>query len=140
MTASVTRRSWVFLAFWFVAVGVTAWSGTRVDAYMLHVMRVPLPHPYPWQGVLLIIGLQTIEVLVFYAIIRPESYRRSWLRTLVALLMSLALVGFFGIQLMHASAYVVWHWLWIAFSSGAFVVLLGISVTQTLRANAAQQP
>jgi len=137
MKPVLTRRSLPFIGFWLVGAGITAWSGTRVDPYMLHVMGVPLPHPYPWQGVLLIIGIQTIEVLLFYALVRPGSYQRSWVRALLALLLSLMLLGFFGASLMHAPPYMVWHWLWIACASVTLLVLFSISVIQKLRAHAA---
>jgi len=137
MKPVLTRRSLPFIGFWLVGTGITAWSGTRVDPYMLHVMGVPLPHPYPWQGVLLIVGIQTIEVLLFYALVRPGSYQRSWVRALLALLLSLVLLGFFGVSLMHAPPYMVWHWLWIACASVTLLVLFSISVIQKLRAHAA---
>jgi hypothetical protein len=104
---------------------------------MLHVMGVPLPHPYPWQGVLLIVGIQSVEVLLFYALVRPGSYQRSWMRALLAFLLSIVLLGFFGASLMHAPPYMVWHWLWIACASVTLLVLFSISVIQKLRAHAA---
>jgi hypothetical protein len=124
----ITRRSLPFAIFWLVGVGIVVWAGGQVDGYKLYVMRVPLPHPYPWSHVLMTIGIQSVEVALFYALIRPESYSRSWIRALLALVLSLALSIFFFFMLMHAPPFAVWHWVWLAFASVVFLTLLGVSV------------
>jgi drug/metabolite transporter (DMT)-like permease len=137
MRRRITYRSWSFVALWALGVTLLLWSGTQVDGYKLYVLGEPLPHPYPWQGVFVEIGILSVESLAFYAVIRPESYSNSWLRALASLLLSLGLLVFFGLMLMHAPPHAVWHWLWLAFVCIAFLSLLGISGVNAFRAHAA---
>lgn len=133
MRERFTYRSWIFVAFWAAGVAILIRSGNQVDGYKLHVMGEPLPHPYPWRGVLVETGILSVESLAFYAVIRPESYNLSWLRALGSLLLSLALLVFFALMLMHAPPHAVWHWLWLASASTAFLGLLSSSAINALR-------
>ena len=133
----LTRGEWAFLASWLLGLAVLAISGNQIDGYQLHVQRVPLPHPYPWRGIAVMVGVLSTEVLLFYAIIRPRSYDHSWLRALSALLVSLGLALFFGAQLMHAPPFMVWHWLVLACAVVSFLVLLSASVVGARRRHAA---
>jgi hypothetical protein len=100
------------------------WAGGQVDGYLLHVMNVPLPHPYPWRGVATIAGIQSIEVLLVYAVMRPWLHRISWRRARAGLLLALVLLLSFGVTLMHAPPFMVWHWIWLVGGSVALLVLL----------------
>jgi hypothetical protein len=137
MTQRVTYRSWIFVALWAVGLALLLWSGSQVDGYKLYVLGEPLPHPYPWHGVLVEVGILSAESLAFYALIRPESYRNSWLRALGSVLLSLGLLAFFGLMLMHAPPHAVSHWFWLAAVCIAFLILLSISAVNAFRARAA---
>ena len=80
---------------------------------MLHIQRVPLPHPYPWLGVLTFLGVQAVEVGLLALVLRPRSYSSSWRRSLAATVACLSLGVYFGLRLMHAPPYLVFHWLWV---------------------------
>ena len=137
MRQPITYRSWIFVASWAAGVAILLWSGTQVDGYKLYVLREPLPHSYPWPGVFVEIAILSVESLAFYAVIRPESYRNSWLRALGGVSLSLGLLVFFGIMLMHAPPHAVWQWLWLASVCIAFLGLLCISAVNAFRAHAA---
>lgn len=119
---------------WLVGLALLAWSGTSVDAYKLHVLDVPLPHPYPWNEVIVMAAVLTGEHLVLYAVVRPLSYDRSWGRALAALGMTLLLATIFGVLLMHAPPYMMMHWLLLAAGALAFLVLACVSLVGRLRA------
>ena len=113
-----------FVVFWLIGVTIVAWAGGQVDGYLLHVMNVPLPHPYPWRGVATIAGIQLIEVLLVYAVMRPRLHRISWRRARAGFLLALVLLLSFGVTLMHAPPFMVWHWIWLFGGSVALLVLL----------------
>ena len=136
MSLSITRRSWIFVALWAVGIVLLLWAGTRVDGYQLHVRGIPLPHPYPWAGVLTVCAAMSIEMLIFYGLIRPESYQRSWGRALCATAGGTSLVLFFGLGLMHSPPYVFSHWLWLAISTLAFLLLSAMSAVGAARSHA----
>ena len=118
------RRSWLRPIYWLVGLVGLAWFGTRIDHYRLHVMHMPLPHPYPWRGVTDTAVIMTLEAMVFYLILRPRSYRLSRSRALGAFLLGLLLVVVFGVLYMHAPPYAAWHWLWLVGATIGFLVLL----------------
>lgn len=132
-----TWRSLSFLVYWLLGVVAIVWMGTRVDGYMAHVMGLPLPHPYPLKGVFLTVGIQTAEALIFYLLIRPETYRHSWRRAVVAFLLSLLLSVFFAFTLMHAAPYWVVYWLWLCCATLVLLILLGVSTIYATRVRAA---
>jgi hypothetical protein len=119
-----------FAVFWLIGITIVAWAGGQVDGYVLHVMNVPLPHPYPWRGVATMAGIQSIEVLLVYAVMRPWAHPLSWKRVRAAFLLSLALLLSFGVTLMHAPPFMVWHWIWLAGGSVALLVLLCVERTR----------
>ena len=102
------------------------WGGTRVDGYRLHVLKDPLPHPYPWNDIIVMSMVLTVEAMVFYAVIRPESYRRSWGRALAAAILGLLLWVFIGLSLMHGPPYEFAHQLWLALATVSFVALAAV--------------
>lgn len=131
-----TKAAWgerAFLVAWIVGLVVLAWSGTRVDGYKLHVLDVPLPHPYPWSGVGAMAGVFTGELLVFYAVLRPLTYDRSWVRALAALGLALLLAAGFGATLMHGPPYMIFHWLLLAVGVVVLFVLACLSIVARLR-------
>ncbi|MBC8073106.1 MAG: DUF819 family protein [Deltaproteobacteria bacterium] len=108
------RRSSPFVVAWLLGVATLVWSGTRVDGYKLHVRDVPLPHAYPTDGVMAMVIVATVELLCFYAIIRPDSYEDAWGRALLAFVFGMFALMASGILLMHAPPYMIFHWLWLA--------------------------
>jgi hypothetical protein len=131
------RHRLPFVIAWILGIASLAWAGTLVDGYQLHVRSLPLPHPYPTRGVLMLAGIATAEILLLYAIIRPSSYSLSWKRALLALLFGIVLLSSFGATLMHAPPYVFTHWLWLAVVTISIIVFLCATLVGLLRKHAA---
>jgi hypothetical protein len=106
-----------------IGVVAIAISGTATDQYLLYVRGIPEPHPYPWEGVSLFIGVATLEWLLVWAILRPRSFNRSWLRALVATGFVTLAVVYFGLALMHSPLYMFVHFLWLLTAWLALVLL-----------------
>lgn len=106
-------RSFALPAVWMVGVVSIAISGTATDQYLLYVRGIPEPHPYPWGGVFLFIGVATVEWLLVWATLRPRSFNRSWLRALIATGCVTLAVVYFGMGLMHSTLYMFVHFLWL---------------------------
>lgn len=137
MPLRITWRSWTVVALWAVGAALLLWAGGQTDGYRLHVEGVPLPHPYPWSGVLILGVVAMVEAGVFYALLRPESYRASWGRASRAAAVGAVLSVVFGLGLMHAPPYVYAHWLWLC---AVTVGLLILSATSALRAARRRSP
>ena len=103
----------------------------------MYVRKAPLPHPYPWRRVLIACAVLSVETLIFYALIRPESYNRSWGRALSAAVAGVALLFFFALGLMHSPPYVFSHWVWLSMSTLAFLTLSVVSAIASARSHAA---
>jgi hypothetical protein len=123
----------LFTLLWLASVASLVASGFGVDGYMLYVMRIPLPHPYPLTGVLSDSFALTLEFGLIYALLRPSTYARSWGRALCA-----AAVGGIAslasmLSLMHAPPYLVTHCLILWCLTLGLVVLFLVSVVATVR-------
>ena len=132
----ITPRETVFLALWAGGVALLAWAGSWVDGYLVYVRNVPLPHPYPWRGVLTVCAVESLIALVFYVLIRPRTYRASWGRALAATLLGATSVVVLGLGLMHQPPYLyaLFYWLVAAttISLGLFLVSAGSRVRRFL--------
>ena len=127
---------WPLGVFWSLgAVGLLA-TGRQVDWYLVHVQRVPLPHSYPWRGVLTLLAVQAAEMALLALTLRPRSYFSSWRRALSGAVVFFGLAVYFGVRLMHAPPYTIFHWLWVL--SGLvgclLLLVLAVSDSRTLRA------
>ena len=80
MNKPILGGLWFFIAFWGVGVIVLVMSSFQLDSYKLVVLKVPLPHDYPLQDILNMICVMSLEVLLFYIVIRPITYKHSWRR------------------------------------------------------------
>ena len=117
-------RAFALPAVWLVGVVAIALSGIATDQYLLYVRGIPEPHPYPLGGVALFIGIATFECFIAWAILRPKSYNRSWLRALFAGCFVVLALMFFAMGLIHSPLYIFVHALWLAFGSVALIVLI----------------
>jgi hypothetical protein len=133
MNKPILRGLWFFIAFWGVGVIVLVMSGFQLDSYKLVVLKVPLPHDYPLQDILNMICVMSFEVLLFYVVIRPITYRHSWRRALMAIVIAIFMILCFGVFLIHAPPYMGWHWLWLVSVTFALFILFLISTIQTLQ-------
>ena len=128
----LTPRETAFLVLWASGVALLAWAGSWVDGYLVSVRQVPLPHPYPWRGVLTACAVESLIALVFYVLIRPRTYRASWGRALAATLLGASSVVVLGQGLMHQPPYLYALFYWLVavttISLGLFLMSAGIRV------------
>lgn len=108
---------------WFAGVGAVVASGFSVDGYKLHVMDVPLPHPYPLSGVVVTSGAITVELALLYAVLRPATYASSWGRALCAVFVTTTTFVFSLATLMHAPPYRAVHSLFLLCLTVGSIVL-----------------
>src|SRR5438093_11718427 len=68
-------------------------AGFDQDQYLEVVEGGRGPKGYPLQGVATFAAIATAESLIFLVILRPNSYRKSWRRALLALTASVAFIS-----------------------------------------------
>jgi hypothetical protein len=113
-----------FLA--LVGVLLVAWEGGRGE------WRVPQSQPlYPLDWVAFFAVVITVEAAVLWSILRPRSYSRSWLRAIVAMLVSIGL-GFCWSLLLDGGR--VWdaHLRWLGISAVLFLLLGIVSIASVI--------
>jgi hypothetical protein len=121
----------VFALLWLAGIAAVVASGFSVDGYKLHVMQVPLPHPYPLTGVVNTSCVLTFELALIYAVIRPATFNRSWVRALGAVFVATIALLFSVATLMHAPPYWGAHGLFLCcLAVGLIVLLLATAVTR----------
>jgi len=99
-------------------------AGFDQDQYLEVVEGGRGPKGYPLQGVATFAAIATAESLIFLVILRPNSYRKSWRRALLALTASVALSLFWGMAVMHAPPFYIAHVFWLFFSAAPTMLLL----------------
>ncbi len=103
----------LFAGAWLIGLTMVISGGFVVDGYQLYVRKVPLPHPYPRGGVMLMCALITVETALFYALVAWRAQSLSWRRAVMALPVAFALLLFSGAAMMHQPPYVYRHGLWL---------------------------
>lgn len=97
---------------WLIGIIAAVAAGFEADPYLEHVRNIPLPHPYPIDTVLWVVGLMTVQVALLFAILRPSSFKNSWGRALLAFISSLGFLTLGVMGVMHApppwGRYVFW--------------------------------
>ena len=124
------------LAVWVLGILGVALAGFRPDPYLTAVRALPLPHPYPTNTVLWVSLFISAQVVALLIALRPHSFRASWGRALVAVVIS---VGFLGIGVLGAmlspppwSVYLLWLFAMLA----GMLLILGWSVVAAYRSRA----
>jgi hypothetical protein len=101
---------------WLIGIITVVAMGFRPAPYLQYVRQIPPPHPYPMYTVLWIAFLLTAHVGAVFAALRPRSYRYSWGRALLALLISLGFLVFAALGAMHAPpAHIIYVWWLLGF-------------------------
>lgn len=118
---------------WLIGIVAVIGYGFAPDYYLMHQLGNPEPRGYPLQGVSWFLGAVTLQTAAIWGIIRPDSYRLSWGRTLAALILVGAMTVFFGVSLMHAPPYQVTHFLWSAVLFVALLIAFIASVVGAVR-------
>jgi hypothetical protein len=107
--SSRTRHAWLPLA-WLLGLAAIAFAYRSGPLSPASVQELGVNYAGEWRGVA---GLLTGEVALLYAILRPWSYRASWLRPGVALLMFGPWSFLYFIASMHGGSITGWHLLWL---------------------------
>ena len=123
MTVKQRYRLMVMPALWLAGIAAVVASGFSVDGYKLHVMQVPLPHPYPLTGVVNTSLVLTFELALIYAVIRPATFNGSWVRALCAVFVAAMALLFSVVTLMHAPPYWGAHFLLLCGLTAGLIVL-----------------
>jgi fucose 4-O-acetylase-like acetyltransferase len=102
---------------------VVLYGFMRVD-YAFGVRRLPQPQPYPVLGVLLFSAIVVIHSLIICAILRLNSYRRSWGRAFAAaFLMLVVAVGSMAVPgWLHSPPYTAGYFLWLLCTALALTI------------------
>src|SRR6187399_1339525 len=122
----------VFALLWLAGIAVVVASGFSVDGYKLHVMQIPLPHPYPLTGVVNTACVLSFELALIYAVIRPATYNKSWGRVLCAVFVAVIALLFSVATLMHAPPYWGAHFLLLCGLTAGLIVLFLATAGMTL--------
>lgn len=123
MNVKQRYRLMIMPALWLAGIAIVVASGFSVDGYKLHVMQVPLPHPYPLTGVVNTSLVLTFELALIYAVIRPATFNRSWVRALCAVFVAAMALLFSVVTLMHAPPYWGAHFLLLCGLTAGLIVL-----------------
>ena len=117
-------RSIVYVACWTAAILMVFGFGTIPDSYEWS-SNSERPFFYPLIDVVWTAFLMVMQATVFYSILRPESYRRSWLRAFAALVVNAVLLLFYGSFAIGAPAspFYLWYVGWL-FLHGVFMLVL----------------
>ena len=99
-------------AYLFVGFFSVILRGFCLNPYLLHVRHIPLPHPYPLKGVLLVLMFMCIQVGMVAGVLRLSSYQHSWGRAVAAVGISMVFLIFALVGGMHSppfyEAYLWW--------------------------------
>lgn len=112
----------IFAVLWLAGTAAVVAAGFSVDGYMLRVMRIPLPHPYPLSGVVATSAALALELAVIYAVLRPATYDKSWGRALGAVFVAAIAFLLSLVFLMHGAPY------WGAYCLVLFCLTAGLVV------------
>ena len=134
------RAPALFGLLWAAGTSAVVASGFSVDGYKLHVMDIPLPHPYPLRGVVVTSLALALELTLIYAVIRPATYDRSWGRALCAAFVAAFVFLASVVTLMHAPPYRGTHSLvLLCLTVGLLVLFLTSAVMKLLSRRAPTQ-
>lgn len=83
---------------WLATLLVLAWAASLPDPYLLHVAKIPPPHPYEWKYPLTfgVVGLITIFLL------QPWRLRHSFIRAIIAFSIFASLFALVFLSIMHS--------------------------------------
>ncbi len=126
-------KSLLFCAIWGAAILYLLRAGALPDGYRIHVLNESPPFAYPWSGVKTTALLMFGQSIVFYLIIRPESFVLQVSRISSALVANIAMFLFFGLGGMHAPPYYAWLLIWLLLHGVGLVGLLILPVFKSLR-------
>ena len=109
---------------WLAGAIYVASAGTTPDPYQALVRGLGPSPPYPVAAVTVSVVLLSAHAAIVLAIIRPRTYRHSWLRALAALAFSLAFSAWTLLSSMHAPPHFFAFVMWQLVCSALLILLL----------------
>ena len=110
---------------WLLGVLVVLWTARWPNPYVVHVVGIPPPHPYPLIDVLWVVVLMTLQIGAQVLVLRPQTYSRSWGRSLIAAAVTIPFLAFASLLAMHAPPYTFVYLWWMILT---MLGLLALSV------------
>ena len=129
-----TVRYAPLIAAWLLGLVAVFVEGREPNPYLIYVRHLQPPFPYPLEGVLIVGAFVTAQVVLLLAVLRPATYRRSWGRSALAVLVCIAFACYTALGLMHAPPYIAAYFLWLLGMLGAVVCVFFWSALSALRA------
>jgi hypothetical protein len=123
------RRALV--ALWLFGALLIAYGGT-VPGHE-HYRSGEVAWLYPKAQVLIFLALSTLELSVTWLILRPSSYRRSYLRSGLAVILLTPWAVFSAVLTMHAPGFVAGHAVWVLSLLCLVAVLFFVSASSAAR-------
>jgi hypothetical protein len=123
MSISNRYKKWSLAVIWIIGISCVVLLGFRDNPYLQHVNGPQAVYPYKQVGQILF--LITVQMILYWLILRPTSYRRSWGRALSAFVLSAGVTLWCAMGMMHASpARIAWYYWLIAVTVGMLVLTL----------------
>jgi hypothetical protein len=116
-------RNFALPAFLVIGIAVVAWTAQWPNPYSIYGARVPPPHPYPYETVLLTIGLMTVQASTQIVVLRPTSYARSWGRAFSAAAITIPFLVLAALNAMHSPPLWFFYFWWIMVIAVGLVAL-----------------
>ena len=121
---------------WLIGIIAVIVAGFSSDPYLQHVRLIPPPHPYPTFTVLWIVLFITVQSGLVVAALRPSSYRHSWGRAIIGLVISVGFFAFAAFGSMHAPPPHAVYLLWLLAYGCIMLGLLVWSIVGAARSSA----
>ena len=120
-------------AIWFLGAAAVLWFGRLPDPYWQYVRHIPPPHLHPVSGIFWIILCMLAQAVMLAAILRPATYKQSWGRAVIAVVISVGFFALAGMGAMHAPPYYFAYLWWLLAVVAAAVFLLTLSGVGAIR-------
>ncbi len=131
MVGSIIYRKIInisFLALPLMSVAITLYFGTNHEYYHFHPYRNYQEGEFPFYHIFAICLIIIVESFVLWLIIRPSTFRYSWLRLLIGLLLFTPWL-FLCIYTVGTGipGFFIWHIIWVFFIESMIILhFLGI--------------
>jgi hypothetical protein len=132
------RPAAVFAAFWLIGIALMSWSyvANPVNPSLRGTERYGTTYAGELRFILMV---TLLEITISLGVLRPWSYRRSWIRVLVLLLLLTPWLLLWGALGLHAGPTTHTHTLWLVFWIGLLGAAI-VSGTSAVRARRRSAP
>lgn len=130
---------WILLA-WGTGLCGVLWHGRLSNPAEMYNSSIGTASTYPWNGVLIISVILSIEAFVLWAIMRPKTYTNSWPRAFCGMILFVPLFFGFGILSMHMPPYYLCHLTWLLMVSAVLWLMTVVGILRSVHANICNKP